>query len=176
MIVGFATNADQKAAETPWKGSFSIQRTGVVVHYVVSDDRKLAKPRRGGRQPNVSKHQTQQPKPPRGRKAERNTTMSWEYRGKQGPYYTRSRSINGRVVREYIGAGQAGRRAAAEDEERRKKREDHRKAIRATIEEIDQLESSSKALEGLCKSAVELELYQRGFHLWHRGWRRRRNG
>ena len=91
MIVGFATNADQKAAETPWKGSFSIQRTGVVVHYVVSDDRKLAKPRRGGqrqkdesrhcvvsndrklakprrggRQPKPSKHQTQQPKPPPG--------------------------------------------------------------------------------------------------------------
>jgi len=90
MIVGFATNADQKAAETPWKGSFSIQRTGVVVHYVVSDDRKLAKPRRGGqrqkdesrhcvvsndrklakprrggRQPKPSK-QTQQPKPPPG--------------------------------------------------------------------------------------------------------------
>ena len=102
--------------------------------------------------------------------------MSWEYRGKQGPYSTRSRSINGRVVREYIGAGQAGRRAAAEDEERRKKREDHRRAICETIEEINQLESSSKALEGLCKSAVELELYRHGFYLWHRGWRRRRNG
>ena len=102
--------------------------------------------------------------------------MSWEYRGKQGPYYTRSRSINGRVVREYIGVGQAGRRAAAEDEERRKKREDHRRAICETIEEINQLESSSKALEGLCKSAVELELYRHGFYLWHRGWRRRRNG
>ena len=57
MIVGFATNADQKAAETPWKGSFLIQRTGVVVHYVVSDDRKLAKPRRGGqRQKDESRH------------------------------------------------------------------------------------------------------------------------
>ena len=103
-------------------------------------------------------------------------TMSWEYRGKQGPYYTRSRSINGRIVREYIGAGLSGRLAAAEDEERRKQREDRRRTIHATIDRIDQLESSSKALEGLCKSAVETELYRRGFHLWHRGWRRRRYG
>ncbi len=113
---------------------------------------------------------------PQGQKEEINTTMSWEYRGKQGPYYTRSRSINGRIVREYIGAGLSGRLAAAEDEERRKQREDRRRTIHATIDRIDQLESSSKALEGLCKSAVETELYRRGFHLWHRGWRRRRYG
>ena len=57
---------------------------------------------------------------PQGQKEEINTTMSWEYRGKQGPYYTRTRSINGRIVREYIGAGLSGRLAAAEDEERRR--------------------------------------------------------
>mgnify|MGYP001195279299 CR=1 FL=1 len=39
--------------------------------------------------------------------------MSWEYRGKQGPYYTRTRKVNGRTVREYIGAGLPGRLAAA---------------------------------------------------------------
>ncbi len=102
--------------------------------------------------------------------------MSWEYRGKQGPYYTRTHKVNGRTIREYIGAGLPGRLAAAEDEARRAVHAERIQQANATSEHIDALEASSKALDGLCRAAVETELYQRGFHLWHRQWRRRRRG
>ena len=102
--------------------------------------------------------------------------MSWEYRGNSGPYYTRTRSVNGRIVREYFGAGEAGRQAADEDRQRREQREKRRRMHRATVEEIDRLESRGMTLEGLCRSAVETELYNRGYHLWHREWRKRSNG
>ena len=102
--------------------------------------------------------------------------MSWEYRGKQGPYYTRTRKVNGRTVREYIGGGLPGRLAAAEDEARRAVQAERIQQANTTSEHIDALEASSKALDGLCRAAVETELYQRGFHQWHRQWRRRRRG
>ena len=48
--------------------------------------------------------------------------MSWEARGNKR-YYTRSRRINGRVVREYIGAGLLAEAAATLDSAARAERQ-----------------------------------------------------
>jgi hypothetical protein len=46
--------------------------------------------------------------------------MGWERRTRGGLYYTRSRKVAGRVVREYVGGGLLGRFAALSDVERRR--------------------------------------------------------
>ena len=45
--------------------------------------------------------------------------MSWEARKRGGRYYTRSKKVNGKVRREYVGGGLAGELAAKSDQERR---------------------------------------------------------
>ena len=61
--------------------------------------------------------------------------MGWE----RGKYYTRSRKVNGRVVREYVGVGRIGELAAELDAIERDKREeealDHRR-IRAEQDDL----------------------------------------
>ncbi len=50
--------------------------------------------------------------------------MAWESRtGTERRYYTRSRKIRGRVVREYVGRGSKAEIEAALDQERREERE-----------------------------------------------------
>jgi len=41
--------------------------------------------------------------------------MGWEKRARGGPYYTSSRKVGGRVVREYVGGGMLGHLAALQD-------------------------------------------------------------
>jgi len=50
--------------------------------------------------------------------------MGWEKRERGGLYYTRSRNVGGRVVREYVGGGILGHIAALHDAQERRRREE----------------------------------------------------
>jgi len=101
--------------------------------------------------------------------------MGWEKRRRGGYYYTRSRKVRGRVVREYVGGGLPGQLAAAMDAEGRAEREAQAEAWRA--ERVCQEASDATLLE-LCEiaeAAASGTLILAGYHRHHRGeWRRRR--
>ena len=101
--------------------------------------------------------------------------MPWETRARGDRYYTRSRRVNGRVVREYFGCGKDAIRAAAEDAARRQAEAAVRAAEvadRATLAEVDAAMAELDALAGRCfRAAMEAA----GYHQHDRGpWRKRR--
>ncbi len=101
--------------------------------------------------------------------------MGWEVRGRRR-YYTRSRKVNGRVVREYVGAGAVGELAAAADALRRADRLAESEARRAEQarwrEALAPLLELSRAADLLARTA----LLAAGFHQHSRSsWRRKRH-
>jgi hypothetical protein len=98
--------------------------------------------------------------------------MGWE---KGGRYYTRSKKVDGRVVREYVGTGRVTELVAQMDAANRQDREDERAALRAERAELDALDAR---VEALCKTAdlvARAALLAAGYHQHKRGeWRRRR--
>jgi hypothetical protein len=104
--------------------------------------------------------------------------MGWEKRGRGTRYYTRSRWVDGRVVREYVGSGSRGKIAALEDECKRRQRE-MEAAFRK--EERERLEVSAAFLEELEEAAevlVRANLVGAGYRKRKGQWRREhdRNG
>ena len=101
--------------------------------------------------------------------------MSWETRGVYGPYYTRSRRVDGRVVREYVGRGPLAEIIAQADEAEREARRLERGREREQMEqdrELDDLFGAySAGVDELLRSVLEAA----GYHRHKRGeWRRRR--
>ena len=96
--------------------------------------------------------------------------MAWE----NGRYYTRSRKVNDRVIREYVGSGKVGELAAQLDAMEREQREYEREAWRLEREAI---EAFDEAVAKVCQMAdivARAAMVAAGFHR-HRGeWRRRR--
>ena len=97
--------------------------------------------------------------------------MGWD----KGRYYTRSRKVNGRVIREYVGAGEIAVLVAQMYAIQREEREAERAARRAVRAELDALDAP---LDRMCQ---EVELLARaalvvaGFRQHKRGeWRKRR--
>jgi hypothetical protein len=100
--------------------------------------------------------------------------MAWEARGRRR-YYTRSRRANGRVVREYVGAGPVAELAAAADALRRADRRAAAEARRAEQarwrEALARLLELSRAVDVVVRAA----LLAGGFHRHDRTWRKKRN-
>jgi len=101
--------------------------------------------------------------------------MAWESRNGGGRYYTRSKRVNGRVVRKYIGGGLVGELAAAWDAEKRAKRDAKREAWNAEKRELDGIDGLLDRSSNGARELVRLTLVGAGYHRHHRGeWRRRR--
>jgi hypothetical protein len=103
--------------------------------------------------------------------------MGWEKRKRGGRYYTRSRKIGGRVVREYVGTGPIAEIAAQTDARERAYCKAEAEAKR---EERKRLGTADDAVTELCEAVDNLTratLLAAGYHQHHRGeWRRRRRG
>jgi hypothetical protein len=96
--------------------------------------------------------------------------MGWD----KGRYYTRSRKVNGRVLREYVGMGSVAQLAALQDALRRQKRELQARAVRQEKAELDALAADLKQLTALVDLVVRAALLATGHHQHKREWRRRR--
>ena len=101
--------------------------------------------------------------------------MAWERRERGSLYYTRSKKVNGEVVREYIGSGWLGQLAAMEDE---RKREQERQRAAFEREERARLEEALAPVEELDEAAEILArsvFLAGGYHRHKRGeWRKKR--
>jgi hypothetical protein len=99
----------------------------------------------------------------------------WERRERGGLYYTRSRKVNGKTVREYVGGGILGELAARLDAEERRRREEEQARRR---EERERLDALAAPVVELCKAAEVIAcaaLIVSGYHRHNRGeWRKRR--
>ncbi len=101
--------------------------------------------------------------------------MAWESRNGRGRYYTRSRRRNGRVVREYVGAGEVAELAALIDEQERARREAEAIARQAALAEMHALEAGVAEVCKLVDLATRIGLVANGYHRHHRGeWRYKR--
>lgn len=101
--------------------------------------------------------------------------MGWETRQRGGRYYTRSRRVGGRVVREYLGVGDAADTAAALDTAERTERARRMEASRRDCECLDEVDRIVGELCGLAELAARAMLTAAGYRQHKRGeWRRRR--
>src|SRR4051812_8470226 len=101
--------------------------------------------------------------------------MSWS----QNRYYSRSRKVNGRVYREYVGCGIAGQMAAQFDALERERLAAERAAKRKAWEderaELEALDAQLQALGDLADLVARAALVAAGFQQHKRGeWRKKR--
>lgn len=98
--------------------------------------------------------------------------MAWD----KGKYYTLSRKVRGRVVREYTGCGEIGEIAAKTDELERQRRHSQRELETLEREEILAVDLAFSDLCRMVSLLQEAALASEGFNC-HRGeWRKRRVG
>ena len=101
--------------------------------------------------------------------------MGWEKRQRGGLYYTRSRRVGGRVVREYLGTGPLAEALAQQDAEARARRRERTVAERRARKADDELEALVDELSAGVDTLAQACLLLAGYRRHHRGdWRRRR--
>jgi hypothetical protein len=96
--------------------------------------------------------------------------MGWE----KGRYYTRSRKVNGHVVREYIGGGELGSLVAQMDEIERERRNLERERWRLEKEEMEAFDDSVAKVCQMADVIAKATMVAAGFHCHRSEWRRRR--
>ena len=100
--------------------------------------------------------------------------MGWETR-QRGRYYTRSKKVHGRVIREYVGTGLVGELAAAADARARAERQAQQAAWRAECERIELAIAPLEEFYDVVETLARASLLLAGYHRHHRGeWRRKR--
>jgi hypothetical protein len=98
--------------------------------------------------------------------------MGWD---KNGRYYTRSKRVNGRVVREYIGGGRVGELTSQMDAIERDKREAERRAAQSEREQVAELDAPLDELNELADLLARAALLAAGYAQHKRGeWRKKR--
>jgi hypothetical protein len=99
----------------------------------------------------------------------------WEKRERGGLYYTRSRKVDGRVVREYIGTGPLAKLAAEMDALKRRQREKETEAWQVERECVEALDSPMEELHEAAEVLAKAALLAADYHQHKRGeWRKRR--
>jgi len=99
----------------------------------------------------------------------------WERRERGGLYYTRSRKVNGQVVREYVGGGVQGQLAARMDIDKRRWREEEAALWREERESLEALDGLTEELYEAVEIIARAALLAAGYHQHKRGeWRKRR--
>ena len=97
--------------------------------------------------------------------------MGWE----KGRYYTRTRRVDGKVVREYFGCGPEAERAAQEDVEARDRRRNQQLEEQIERDTCDALDAPFEELDTFFAVAVEAFFINAGYKRHKRGgWRKPR--
>jgi hypothetical protein len=98
--------------------------------------------------------------------------MGWD---KGGRYYTRSRKVNGRVVREYVGTGRVAELVAQTDALERQRRQLEALDLRDQKDELATIDADVKTMSERIDLVVRAALLAAGYRQHKRGeWRRRR--
>ena len=99
--------------------------------------------------------------------------MGWEHRGR-GAYFYRSRRIDGRAVKEYLGCGPVAEAAAQEDMERRAARAREQQAEQQQRQVYDTAYDQLATMVHETTAILETALLTAGYHRPCRGkWRRK---
>lgn len=97
--------------------------------------------------------------------------MGWE----RGRYYTRSKKVNGRVVRDYVGGGRIGELVAELDSIERDRREREVEEWRAVRADLDEVAAMLSDLNQRCDLLTRAALIVGGYRQHKRGeWRKQR--
>jgi hypothetical protein len=99
--------------------------------------------------------------------------MGWD---RSHRYYTRSRKVRGRVIREYVGGGFIGELAAVADDRARAERAAKASEWREEKARLATLDAQLDALETQTRFIADAALQAAGFHQHKRQWRRKRAG
>jgi len=102
--------------------------------------------------------------------------MSWEMRGKHGPFFYRSIRIGDRVRKVYAGRGQRAEESARQIEQQRKERQAQREAKQKELAQVAVAEQKLQELQDLADMLMQAVLIGMGLHEHKGEWRRRRYG
>lgn len=99
--------------------------------------------------------------------------MSWETRGGKR-YYYRSKSVNGRTVKEYVGSGPKAEEAARLDAEAAVERRRKHEEFQALVAKHAEIGALMDQLDAECDAMMLAVMTPLGFHKYRGEWRKKR--